>query len=275
MLTTHVMCGVLVVTRRGLLRETTATLLVRNAWRGNLTIVLESQFNAIGEEVIPLTIEHVHAPKAHYTQYAEGSCGVHAIMLAMYLLDTASDAVSRGDMSEIRRVMQTRAPPLYALVARRIMVYYTRHDNADDFPDAVTRERLDVLLADEAGHAAVLTPRTRAGETRHTGRLREGLTVLNQYPVIVRLPGVHGALVSFRFASQDPERPRSYVRVDAYIDVNADIVLVRGGQIGLPMTERCFAFARYCVARLYPGPLVSGPVPRVADMITTKRDRPT
>jgi hypothetical protein len=170
--------------------------------------------------------------------------------------------------------MRTRAPPLYALVARRIMVYYARHDNADDFPDAVTREQLDVLLSDEDG-AAVLAPRTRGEETRRTASVREGLTVLNQYPVIVRLPGVHGALVSLRFASQDPERPRSYVRVDAYIDVNADILLVRGGQIGLPMTQRCFAFARYCVAQLYPGPLVSGPVPRVDDMITTKRDRPT
>ena len=280
-LPTHVMCGVLVLSRRGTLA--TATLLVRNSesWKGNRKIELESQLNAIGEEQIPLTIEHVRAPDSHYTQKAEGACGVHSIMFAMYLLDTASDAVSRGDITEIRRVMKTRAPPLYALVARRILVYYAREDNEDDFQDSVTREQVEALL-DEEGAAQ---PRTRAQQIDRGRAEREARAVLNEYPVSVRLPGVHGALVSFRFASQDPARARSYVRVDAYVDVNANIALVKSGtglagvktgvKTGVPgHADRCFAFARYCVARVFPGPMISGPVPRVADMITTKRFRP-
>ena len=167
-------------------------------------------------------------------------------MFAMYLLDTAPEAVRRGNLDEIRRIMRTRPPPLYALVARRILVYYVRDDNADDFPDA---HFLDA-------------PRTRSAY--------EERTAMGVYPVTVRLPGVGGALVSFRFV--DPTRERS-VRVDAYIDANFSVVLVLGGQTYISMTERCFAFARYSVSRIYPGALVSGPVPRVKGMIVTKRRR--
>ena len=246
----HVMCGVLVLSRRegevGGRRTTTARLLVRDSMLGAGEIELTSQFNEYGDEEIPLSIEHVGAPDAHYTQDREGSCGYHAIMFAMYLLDTAPEAVRRGNLDEIRRIMRTRPPPLYALVARRILVYYVRDDNADDFPDA---HFLDA-------------PRTRAEY--------EERTAMGVYPVTVRLPGVGGALVSFRFV--DPTRERS-VRVDAYIDANFSVVLVLGGQTYISMAERCFAFARYSVSRIYPGALVSGPVPRVKGMIVTKRRR--
>ena len=246
----HVMCGVLVLSRRegevAGRRTTTARLLVRDSMLGAGEIELTSQFNEYGDEEIPLSIEHVGAPDEHYTQDREGSCGYHAIMFAMYLLDTAPEAVRRGNLDEIRRIMRTRPPPLYALVARRILVYYVRDDNADDFPDA---HFLDA-------------PRTRAAY--------EERTAMGVYPVTVRLPGVGGALVSFRFV--DPTRERS-VRVDAYIDANFSVVLVLGGQTYISMTERCFAFARYSVSRIYPGALVSGPVPRVKGMIVTKRRR--
>jgi len=174
-------------------------------------------------------------------------------MFAVYLLDTAPNAVRNGNLDEIRRIMRTRPPPLYALVVRRILTYYVRDDNKDDFPDLPFLEPL-----------ARAGPRTRA---EHEAR-----TALGVYPVTVRLPGVGGALVSFRFI--DPTRERLHVRVDAYIDANFSVVLVLGGQTFLPMTERCVAFARYSVSQLYPRALVSGPVPRVKGMINTKRRRP-
>lgn len=252
----HSMCGVLVLSRTPSSpsegrRTTTATLLVRDSAPSIGAIELESQFNEYGDEQIPLTIERVRAPDAHYTQDLEGSCGYHAIMFAVYLLDTAPETVRSGKIAEIRRIMRTRPPPLYSLVVRRVLVYYVREDNMDDFPDTP--------LAPPA-----VGVRTRAAE-------HEAKTALGVYPVTVRLPGIGGALVSFRFI--DPTRERLHVRVDAYIDANFSVVLVLGGHSFLPMAQRCFAFARYCVSQIYPGPLVSGPVPRVNGAINAKRRR--
>ncbi len=155
-------------------------------------------------------------------------------------IENSTDAALKGHY--------VRPVRLYALVVRRILVYYVRDDNNDDFPDLPALEG----------------PLTRAE--------LEARTALGVYPVTVRIPGVGGALVSFRFI--DPTRERFHVRVDAYIDANFSVVLVLGGQTFISMTERCVAFARYSVSQIYPGALVSGPVPRVKGLINTKRRRP-
>ena len=58
------------------------------------------------------------------------------MMFAVYLLDVAETAVRSGNIDAIRAIMNTRPPPLYALVVRRILLYYVREDNVHDFSRA-------------------------------------------------------------------------------------------------------------------------------------------
>jgi hypothetical protein len=217
----HVMCCALVVQSAPL----RATLLVRNS-SAQYPAVRDALNSHIGDAVIPLTIEYVHAPDAHYTQTAdEGSCNFHSIMFAMYLLDAAAGAVQSGNLDEIRAVLATRPPPRYALIARTILVHHTRDDNESD---------LDA--ADDDG----------------------------ALPVIARVPGIHGALATFRFADPDLARRALYVRVDAIIDAYSNVLLVASGaSVEEPFAPRCVEFARECIHRIFPGPNVSGPIPRV------------
>ncbi len=100
---------------------------------------------------------------------------------------------------------------------------------------------------------------------------REATTALGLYPVSVRqAPGVNGALVSFKFHVS----AQSFIRVDACIDANSSVLLVLDGNVTAAthdlMIYRCLSIARLCVLKIYPGQLVSSPVPRV-DGIITKR----
>jgi hypothetical protein len=230
----HVMCCVLVVQSAPL----RATLLVRNSWAGD-PAVWDALNAHPGDAPIPLTIEHVHAPDAHYTQTAgEGSCAFHSIMFATYLLDTAAGAVQSGSLDEIRAVLLTRPPPRYALIARTILVHHTRDDNEGDLgPFAETRTR-----------------------AQHDAAADEG-----ELPVIARVPGIHGALATFRFADPELARRALHVRVDAIIDAYSNVLLVASGEsVRRPMAPRCIAFARECIHRIFPGPNVTGPILRVA-----------
>jgi hypothetical protein len=266
----HDMCGFLTVSRRA--SGATATLLVRNSYPGSVGTELASQFNQGPDEEIPLTVEYVKAPDSHYTQELEGSCGYHAMMFAVYLLDVAPEAVRSGDVGRIFDLMKTFPPPLYALVVRRILVYYVREDNLDDFPS--TPGTVGIRLES----ARVLNLGAREPGARERAE-KEATTALGLSPVSVRLPGVLGALVSFRFLLHDS--PYLYARVDACVDSTFGVVLVLGSTVNswnreheAPRIDRCLAFARHCVSMIYPGQLISGPALRNAGVITAKRYRP-
>jgi hypothetical protein len=262
----HAMCGVLVVSRTASSssRVTTATMLVRNSYPGSPGTEFTSQFNQDSDEEIPLTVEYVRAPDAHYTQKHEGSCGYHAMMFAVYLLDVAEKAVRSGNIAAIREIMKTRPPPLYSLVVRRILVYYVREDNVHDFSRAPFNHAIEVE-----------TERLLELGVRDLGLAeREATTALGLYPVSVRLPGTNGALVSFKFHV----RAQLFVRVDAFIDANSSVLLVLDGNVTAAthdlMIYRCLSFARFCVLKIYPGQLVSSPVPRVDGIITKRPSEP-
>jgi hypothetical protein len=262
----HAMCGVLVVSRTASSgsRITTARLLVRNSYPRSEGTEFTSQFNQDSDEEIPLTVEYVTAPDAHYTQEREGSCGYHAMMFAVYLLDVAETAVRSGNIDAIRAIMNTRPPPLYALVVRRILVYYVREDNVHDFSRAPLKGTVKVET-ERVLELGVRDPRLAE---------REATTALGLYPVSVRLPGFNGAVVSFKFHV----RAQLFIRVDAFIDANSSVLLVLDGNVTAAthdlMIYRCLSFARFCVLKIYPGQLVSSPVPRVDGIITKRPSEP-
>ena len=116
----HAMCGVLVL---GAVKGTSrkATLLVRG-------IDSDASFDERHRAALSkmqrgydLTIERVEVPRQNDTQGAEGSCTVHALMHALFLVDVHHEALGAGDVDKLRGALQQAAPVEYALACMRAL----------------------------------------------------------------------------------------------------------------------------------------------------------
>ena len=115
----HAMCGVFVLSAVSGERRK-ATLLVR----GHLGEDAESEHRAAlnkMQNAYDLTIESVEVPRQNETQGAEGSCTVHALMHALFLVDVHCQALLDGDAGKLRGALQEAAPVEYALACTRAL----------------------------------------------------------------------------------------------------------------------------------------------------------
>ena len=116
----HAMCGVLVLGAVDGSRRK-ATLLVRG-------IDSDASFDARHRAALSkmqrgydLAIERVEVPRQNDTQGAEGSCTVHALMHALFLVDVHREALGAGDVDKLREALQQAAPVEYALACMRAL----------------------------------------------------------------------------------------------------------------------------------------------------------
>jgi hypothetical protein len=122
--TAHCECGVLVMGAAGGTRA--AHLLVRGKKSARESESFVADQLALLNRVhrsYALTVERVEVPDANETQGAEGSCTVHSLMFALYLVDEHGDAIRNGALDELRAAMALAPAPAYALACRRALGY--------------------------------------------------------------------------------------------------------------------------------------------------------